>query len=206
MSLSGNIRSRLVTVGVLIFISLCLVVSLGWHRNSNRIRQFVALEPGNQRKSLIPPNIFQIFYGHTGLTEELQKDTDSWLVLNPTHTYHRLGQDGAIEFLHTHFSERQDLVDLYSSLRSPALAADLLRYLVLAAQGGVYSDVDTKILKPIDLWVPHHLVGNVSAIVGIEYDRGQKERLPGFSFDVQFCQCELYTIGACYAPCHSLLS
>ena len=116
---------------------------------------------------------------------------DSWLTLNPTHTYHRLSQAGAVDFLKAHYTDRPDLVDLYASLRVPALAADLLRYLVLAAQGGVYSDIDTEALKPVVEWVPNQLVQTVSAIVGVEYDRRKDgERLKGFEFDVQFCQCK----------------
>ncbi|KAJ9156913.1 hypothetical protein NKR19_g4034 [Coniochaeta hoffmannii] len=41
----------------------------------------------------------------------------------------------------------------FRALINPALKSDLLRYLLLSARGGTYSDVDTKPLVPLDLWL-----------------------------------------------------
>jgi alpha 1,6-mannosyltransferase len=41
----------------------------------------------------------------------------------------------------------------------------------MLADGGVYSDMDTSCLKPIDEWIPEHLRNeSINAIVGVEYD------------------------------------
>ena len=56
----------------------------------------------------------------------------------------------------------EDLVDarypslsrLFRELVHPILRADLFRYMVLQTFGGVYSDVDTLLLKAVDEWVP----------------------------------------------------
>lgn len=51
------------------------------------------------------------------------------------------------------------------------MKADLIRYLAMLARGGVYSDMDTSCLVPIDDWIPADLRNEtINAVVGIEYD------------------------------------
>ena len=45
------------------------------------------------------------------------------------------------------------------NLSRPALKADLARYLIVHTFGGVYSDVDTLCLRPIDTWADGNQVG-----------------------------------------------
>ena len=63
-------------------------------------------------------------------------------------------------------------IDTYFALRNPGMKTDLLRYLILWVEDGVYADLDTWALKPIDAWVPEHLKaeGSVRAVVGLEWD------------------------------------
>jgi alpha 1,6-mannosyltransferase len=77
------------------------------------------------------------------------------------------------------------------------MKSDLLRYLILGVEGGVYTDTDTWALKPIDQWVPEHLRDQVRLIVGIEFDRRDGDAWPEMSHWLQFCQ---WTIAA--APGH----
>jgi alpha 1,6-mannosyltransferase len=77
------------------------------------------------------------------------------------------------------------------------MKSDLLRYLVLAREGGVYADTDTIAMKPIDLWIPKKIRGIVRLIVGIEFDRRNEEEWADIPHWVQFCQ---WTIAA--APGH----
>ncbi|KAG6365663.1 hypothetical protein INS49_007274 [Diaporthe citri] len=60
------------------------------------------------------------------------------------------------------------------------MKTDFLRYLVILAEGGVYSDLDTWALKPVDDWVPQYLRGSVRAVVGIEFDQLDGDFPPGF--------------------------
>lgn len=78
------------------------------------------------------------------------------------------------------------------------MKTDLLRYLVMLAEGGVYSDLDTWALKPVDYWVPRHLRGSVRAVVGLEWDQLDDDPWPGLdggpswmTHVVQFCQWTL---------------
>lgn len=77
------------------------------------------------------------------------------------------------------------------------MKSDLLRYLVLGAQGGVYTDTDTVALKPVDVWVPEALRGKARLIVGIEFDRRDGGPWADIPHWLQFCQ---WTIAA--APGH----
>lgn len=81
------------------------------------------------------------------------------------------------------------------------MKSDLLRYLLLSAEGGVYTDTDTIALQPIDDWVPKDLRDKVAVIVGIEFDRQDGPAWADISHFVQFCQ---WTIAA--APGHPLFT
>jgi alpha 1,6-mannosyltransferase len=69
------------------------------------------------------------------------------------------------------FSENTSITDAYHSLQDAGMKTDLLQYLVMLAEGGVYSDIDTQALKPVDDWIPHHLKGAVRVVVGVEFDQ-----------------------------------
>lgn len=69
------------------------------------------------------------------------------------------------------------------------LRADFLRYLLLSIEGGVYSDIDTELLKPIYEWVPDEFKSRTKLIVGLEAD--QNPPVAGTTYPVQFCQWTL---------------
>jgi alpha 1,6-mannosyltransferase len=108
-----------------------------------------------------------------------------------------VGQNGANAFVRHHFSNEPRIVEAYNSLPNAGMKSDLLRYLILDAEGGVYTDTDTVALKPIDVWVPPGLRDQVRLILGIEFDRRDGSPWADISHWVQFCQ---WTIAA--APGH----
>lgn len=77
------------------------------------------------------------------------------------------------------------------------MKSDLLRYLILDAKGGVYTDTDTVALKSIDKWVPTKYRDKAHLIVGIEFDRLDGGGWADIPHWLQFCQ---WTIAA--APGH----
>lgn len=166
------------------------------------------------RPTTIPRKIWQIFStpadfeGTTPFSIDPKSlgDTTSWVALNPGYQYELLGAVSADEFVLKHFSNDKKIIDTYFTLQNPGLKTDLLRYLVLWVEGGVYSDLDTWALKPIDAWVPEYLRDQVRAVVGIEFDQLDGDPWPGFGDEpsymthvVQFCQ---WTLAA--APGHPL--
>lgn len=67
------------------------------------------------------------------------------------------------------------------------MKSDLLRCLILAKVGGVYSDIDAVALRSIDTGIPkqyHHLT---SVIVSIEVDRLDGSNWGQLHADIQFC-------------------
>jgi alpha 1,6-mannosyltransferase len=77
------------------------------------------------------------------------------------------------------------------------MKSDLLRYLVLGVQGGVYTDTDTVALKPVDAWIPQPVRDRARLVVGIEFDRRDGGPWADIPHWLQFCQ---WTIAA--APGH----
>jgi alpha 1,6-mannosyltransferase len=63
-----------------------------------------------------------------------------------------VGKDGADEFVKRHFADEPSIVEAYNKAPNVGMKSDLLRYLILAIDGGVYTDTDTIALKPIQEW------------------------------------------------------
>lgn len=93
-----------------------------------------------------------------------------------------------------------DVQAVYNAIQNTGMESDLLRYLILHAEGGVYSDIDTIALKAIATWVPEELQDQVGLIVGIESDRLEGDAWADIPHWVQFCQ---WTIAS--TPGHPIL-
>lgn len=153
---------------------------------------------------LIPPKIWQILLpkkqssvDDLAMDPDRLPDTASWLAMNLDYTYTLVGRKGGNEFVQHRFANQPRIVEAYKSLSNVGMKSDLLRYLILDVEGGVYTDIDTVSLKPIDVWVPSSLRDQVRLIVGIEFDQRDGGGWADISHWVQFCQ---WTIAA--APGH----
>ncbi|EKD15316.1 uncharacterized protein L3040_001683 [Drepanopeziza brunnea f. sp. 'multigermtubi'] len=118
----------------------------------------------------------------------------TWTKNNPGHRYEVLTDNNDMYYVETHFGRngmnRPDIVDMYRSLTARIIKADLLRYLIMYADGGVYADIDVENLKPIERWLPKRFEEkDVDIVIGVEVDEpsfaahpilGQKSR--------SFCQ------------------
>ncbi|PSK46398.1 Initiation-specific alpha-1,6-mannosyltransferase [Elsinoe australis] len=150
------------------------------------------------RKPLVPRLIWQTYGLQTGEgpppepEKELQRLPRSWTDRNPFYTYTRLQGDTAIEYIRARFSHRPDIIETYESVNEYVLRADMIRYLILSADGGTYADYDTECVKSIDLWSGEHDFTKVGMILGLEYDqRNDKNLMPGTAYRVQFNQWTL---------------
>ncbi len=83
----------------------------------------------------------------------------------------------------------QDVMQQYVAMYQNVLRVDFLRYLILALEGGVYSDVDTFLERQIQDWVPLEHRSHTRLIVGLEAD--STPPVPGTKYEVQFCQWTL---------------
>ncbi|KAI0968449.1 hypothetical protein F4678DRAFT_482058 [Xylaria arbuscula] len=157
------------------------------------------------RDHRIPPKIWQILLPHptrpidASSKAELLADTPSWLALNPGYSYMLVGQDEADSFISSHFSGDRRITNAWRNLTNLGVKSDLLRYLILFIQGGIYTDIDTEALQPIDSWIPEEFRETTNIVIGIEWDQLDGGPWVDISHKLQFCQ---WTIAA--APGHSL--
>lgn len=107
----------------------------------------------------------------------------TWRSLNKGHQQEVLTDDNALSYVEEQFGprglNRPDIVHAYQSLDIKIIKADLLRYLVMYVEGGVYADIDVEALKPIDKFIPASSdfnERNIDLVIGIEVDE------PAFAF------------------------
>jgi mannosyltransferase OCH1-like enzyme len=142
--------------------------------------------------TLIPKKIWQMWkVGPLGFEQHHSDSAKTWPAKNPTYRYEVLTDDNAFEYLEWHYGtqglRRLDLIELYREINITIVRADLLRYLVMYAEGGVYTDVsvaarlgghganvpqiDVECLRPIDRFIPERYnKEEVDMIIGVEID------------------------------------
>lgn len=125
--------------------------------------------------------------------------SSSWLARNPDYNYRLITTSDANSFVLEHFPDNQALLEVHFGLRNHGPRSDLMRYLLMYIEGGVYSDTDVTCLKPIDTWIPLEWRDRVKAVVGIEGDSLGGPVIAGMLWDVQFGQ---WTVAA--VPRHRL--
>ncbi|TDZ27667.1 Initiation-specific alpha-1,6-mannosyltransferase [Colletotrichum spinosum] len=173
-----------------------------WNDNSTR-SDWVRPKPGH----LIPPKIWQIMLPKDWKEENPHndpkklKETASWLALNTDYTYTLVGGRGGQDFVRRRFGNDSRILQTYNSLPNVGMKSDLLRYLLLDVEGGVYTDTDTVALRPIDGWVPRELRSATRLVVGIEFDQRDGPPWVDIPHPLQFCQ---WTIAA--APGHPVFA
>ncbi|KAH8194301.1 hypothetical protein TruAng_011539 [Truncatella angustata] len=119
----------------------------------------------------IPRKIWQIFFPlHGPPDERLTNYIGKWLRKATGYSYELIGADGGASIVERHYGLSSEVYSVYQQLKNPGLKADLLRYLVLFAEGGYYGDTDTYPFPDIDEWVPAVMRSRVNVVVGLEHD------------------------------------
>ncbi|KAJ5568989.1 hypothetical protein N7450_011475 [Penicillium hetheringtonii] len=121
------------------------------------------------------------------ISQEQRDWVDSWTKINPTAHKELLTDPSSEAFVRSHYlQKRPDIVEVYEALPIPILRADLLRYLIVLAEGGIWSDLDVTCEKPIDQWIPEmYKYEDIDMVVGLEFDF--EWRGPGMEVASQFC-------------------
>lgn len=92
-------------------------------------------------------------------------------------------------FVRDKFRYDSGIRQTYDLIKSdPILRADFLRYLILLAEGGVYTDVDTRPIRPVDDWIPSQYRNRTNIVLGIEIDKGQGPLWSGMPWSIQISQ------------------
>ncbi|KIX07789.1 uncharacterized protein Z518_02443 [Rhinocladiella mackenziei CBS 650.93] len=144
-----------------------------------------------------PRKIWQSWkVGPLGFEEKHQICARSWALKNPGYRYEVLTDSNDLQYVETHFGpdglDRPDIVNVYQSLTAKIIKADLLRYLVMYVEGGVYVDIDVEALKPIERFIPvtdRFQEQDIDMIIGVEIDQPDFARHPILGPKSQsFCQ------------------
>ncbi|KAJ4387596.1 hypothetical protein N0V93_008192 [Gnomoniopsis smithogilvyi] len=108
--------------------------------------------------------------GQKGLSHDATVWTATCMEKNPGYAVEFMTDSTADAWVQKTFAHRPDLVETYLALQIPIIKADWLRYLLLYAEGGMWSDLDVSCNSPIDTWLPPQYKNNVSLVVGWEFD------------------------------------
>ncbi|KAG5925373.1 hypothetical protein E4U42_004372 [Claviceps africana] len=139
--------------------------------------------------SLFEPRVYKRRPGHTfpqkiwqtwkidpllfGITETSRAMT--WIAQNPHMRYEVITDHSDVTYVEQHFGpaglNRPDIVEFYRSVNLRIIKADLLRYMILYAEGGIYTDIDVEAIKPFHRFIPErHNEEDYDLIVGVEVD------------------------------------
>ncbi|KAI4209429.1 MAG: hypothetical protein LQ351_007658 [Letrouitia transgressa] len=188
MLISGVISRPLLASTVLaLFLIYTFLSNIGIRHQSPRTQTTATLPPANLTESSgIPPNIWEINFGPP-LNEDNANSIASWITINPGHSFTLLTNEGGDAFVQSHYGSKPFIRDTYLELTNPILRSDFLRYLILAAAGGIYTDIDVDAIQPFSRWIGDHT--KVNAVIGVEYDqRRDPELARGMFLPMQLCQ------------------
>lgn len=120
----------------------------------------------------IPPKLWYKL-GPNGLSDQTREWVDSCVGKNPDYRSEFLTDDSGDIYVKENFAFRPDIVETYLALPFPILKADLLRYLLLLAEGRIWNDLDISCEEtPIHEWIPTQYKNDANLVVGWEFDVG----------------------------------
>lgn len=120
--------------------------------------------------SKIPLQIWQT-YKTQALPMQAIEARQTWVRLNPEFSC-SLFDDADIE-LYIRQKWTHDFLDFFHALPIGAMKADLWRYLILASDGGVYTDIDSICVKPIREWPLHGRASNHVLLLDLDSNQSQ---------------------------------
>jgi hypothetical protein len=101
---------------------------------------------------MIPKIIWQTSKEPFNQLPRYAKDAaETWKNLNPEYKYIYMDDDEAKSFILHEFGE--DWLEIFNSYPLGVMRGDLWRYMVVYIYGGVYADLDTLCINPIDTWI-----------------------------------------------------
>lgn len=124
-----------------------LIVIIYWLCIHEPIIQLPAPLPSSPLQQ-IPRNIWQLYFGYSPLGD-LGTSIITWISMNQDFQYVLMSSEGGNAFVQKHYSDQPKVLQTFLDLQFPIFRSDLLRYMLLEAEGGVYSDLDTTAQKPI---------------------------------------------------------
>ena len=121
--------------------------------------------------------------------DDLRTLEASWTEAHPGFIHQVINDNSAPYLIRYLYAAFPDVIEAYESMPLPVLKADFFRYLILLARGGIYTDIDTYVLKPTTEWLPEGTDrSTIGLIVGIEADPDRPDWQEWYSRRIQFCQ------------------
>lgn len=119
--------------------------------------------------------------------------SDSWTQRNPGYKHNVITDAQCDAMINDIYRTVPDVAEAWNAMPKSILKADFFRYLILFARGGVYSDIDTMGLKPIEQWVSanetiYEKTNDAGLVVGIEADPDRPDWAEWYARRIQFCQ------------------
>ncbi|KXS98920.1 hypothetical protein AC578_7447 [Pseudocercospora eumusae] len=147
----------------------------------------------------IPAKIWQSWKVDALHFEERDLDrARTWARKNPSHRYELLTDYSAIPYVEEAFGCgpkglcRPDIVQTYKDLNDnlKIIQADLLRYIIMYVDGGLWADIDVEDIQPIRSFIPKRFdARDVDMVIGIETDEPDLANHPVLgSKAASFCQ------------------
>ncbi|RMJ01890.1 hypothetical protein CDV36_015584 [Fusarium kuroshium] len=114
--------------------------------------------------------------------EELER-ARTWTEKNPEWRWEVLTDANELEYVEHHFGpngfNRPDIIGFFRTASIPIIKADLLRYLVMYVEGGLYTDIDVEALKSIPEFIPRTFDdAEIDMVIGIENDEPKFKNHP----------------------------
>lgn len=139
------------------------------HTHSS-VPDIVEVNPSSNEPA-IPRRIWHILFpnGDTVTDQQISFVAD-WIKKAPGYTYTFLGATGGSAIVSRYYGASSEELHVFEQLTNPALKSDFLRYLILAAEGGYYGDIDTRPVVPLEEWLEPDLRSKVRLLIAPEED------------------------------------
>ncbi|KAK0507832.1 hypothetical protein JMJ35_009721 [Cladonia borealis] len=128
-------------------------------------------------------NIWQTSqYPAENISRENEKYMKTWTDLNPGYQQKLLTDDLIAGYVRDHFhASNPDIEETFLQAKDFVSQLDLMKYMVLWAEGGVYSDLDVACVQPLSQWVPPQFIDRAGIVLGMQSE--QKTGLDGNARD-----------------------
>lgn len=165
----------------------------------SQVQQQLALAYPYDRESAFPKLIWQtwkIGLDDPSFPKRYVNYQETWNDKNPEYKHYVVPDEQCDLLIEELYSTVPEVAEAYKLLPKSIMKADFFRYLILFARGGVYTDIDTVGLKPVDSWIsnavetPKYLdsANTAGFVVGIEADPDRPDWNDWYARRIQFCQ------------------
>ena len=106
----------------------------------------------------------------------------TWTDLNPGYQHKLLTDELIAGYVRDHFhASNPDIEETFLQAKDLVLQLDLIKYLVLWDEGGVYSGLDVACVQPVSHWVPPQFIDKAGIVLGVQME--QKAERDGNAMD-----------------------